>query len=110
MVTALFAPIGDGLVVLLKVTPRARRAGVTGVRADGDGLPVLLVSVNAPPEDGKANAAVIALLAEEWGVPRSSLTILSGATDRRKRLQIANATPALLARLEGWRKARWADT
>jgi uncharacterized protein len=110
LVTPLFTSVADGLVVALKVTPRARRAGVMGVRADGDGVPMLLVSVNTPPEDGKANAAVIALLAESWDVPRSCLSIISGATDRRKRLHVADGTPALRTRLEDWRRALWPDT
>ena len=61
------------------VTARAKRAGVT-LLADGS----LKVAVTAPPERGRANAAVIAALAEHWGVPQRAVRIVQGAASRRK--------------------------
>jgi uncharacterized protein YggU (UPF0235/DUF167 family) len=56
----------------------------------------LRVSVTAPPEGGKANRAVIALLAEELAVPPSSISLVRGATSRDKwfRLPAGTARPA----------------
>ena len=65
-----------GVTVDLRVQPRARRAALDP--ANG----ALKVQVTAPPEDGKANAAVIALLAEAWRLPRSSFDVIKGQTTR----------------------------
>ncbi len=66
-------------VLRIKVVPRSRAPGVS----DGpEGT--LIVRVNAPPVDGKANEEVIERLAEHLGVPRRRLTIRSGETGRHK--------------------------
>ena len=78
-----------GARLALRVTPKASRNRIEGVVADADGKAVLKVSVTAAPEDGKANAAVIALLAKSWKIAKSAFTLTAGATDRRKLLFIA---------------------
>ncbi|MGE0748621.1 MAG: DUF167 family protein [Rhodospirillales bacterium] len=88
----------------VRVTPRARRERIEGVVADAAGEPAVKVAVGAPPADGKANAAVIALLADAWGLPRSAIGIAAGAADRRKMLHIAGDPAALMARLDAWRE------
>jgi uncharacterized protein (TIGR00251 family) len=93
------APAPDGVTVTVKLTPRARQAGIDGVAeepaADGP-RPVLKARVTAPPEDGKANAALIALLAKSWRLPKSAFTIVAGDTSRLKRIRITGATQDLL--------------
>jgi hypothetical protein len=64
----------------LKVTPRARNEGIEGPNAAGE----LVVKVRAVAEDGKANEAVIALLAKAFGIPKSRLEIARGGTNRHK--------------------------
>lgn len=59
----------------------------------------LRVVVSAPPTDGKANRAVVALLAEVFGVPPSAVTILRGETGRKKTVRIEGATQASLDQL-----------
>jgi len=66
-----------GTVFALHVTPRARRNQLS----EGE---VLKAEVTAPPEDGKANAAVAELLAHALGVAKSRLTLIKGATSRDK--------------------------
>ena len=66
----------------VRVTPGARNPGLD--ICDGR----LLAKVRAKPEDGKANAAVLALLAEALGCPASRLTLLRGATSREKLIGI----------------------
>lgn len=103
----------DGVRAALKVTPRAVSSGVQGVEVDGAGHAYLAVRVNAPPEAGKANAALIRLLARRWRVPQRDLEVVSGASGRRKVLQIYGSPDALLARLEaieGAREHRVGDT
>lgn len=71
-----------GAEFAVRVTPKAARNAVieaeTGLR----------VSVTTVPEDGKANAAVIKLLATALGVPKSRLTLIRGATARDKRFRL----------------------
>ncbi|MGH6929730.1 MAG: DUF167 domain-containing protein [Dongiaceae bacterium] len=97
-----FSPVGDGVRVRLRVQPRARRNQVGGLAPEADGAMALKVAVTAPPEDGKANAAVIALLAETWDVPKSSLTVASGAADRRKTIHLQGDPGRLMQALELW--------
>jgi hypothetical protein len=91
-------PADDGLVVLVKLTPRARRARIEGMASEPGPQgprPVLKLSVTAPPEDGKANAAMIELLARSWRVPKSAFTIIGGATHRLKRVAVRGPAPLI---------------
>ncbi len=67
----------------VRVIPRARRDELAGER---DGR--VLVRVTAPPVDGKANAAVCALLARAAGVPKSAVTVIRGEASRDKVVRI----------------------
>lgn len=67
-----------GRVFACRVTPRARR---TAIEAAGEGF---RIAVTAPPEDGRANAAVADVLARALGVAPSRLTLLRGAASRDK--------------------------
>lgn len=77
------AAAGDAVIVDVVVQPRASRAGVAGLH-DG----ALRLRVTAPPVDGAANAAVVKLLGELLGVPKSRVTIVAGQASRRKRVRI----------------------
>ena len=90
----------DGVVLALRVTPNARMEAIGGIEVLADGAAVLAVKVRAVPESGKANAAVIALLARVLGLPRSTIAVVAGATGRRKSLALAGDPSALLAALE----------
>jgi len=74
---------GEGRLTL-RVTPGARKEQIE--LADGK----VLVKVRAKPEDGKANVAVIELLATALGIGASRLHLLRGATGRDKQVQIAD--------------------
>jgi uncharacterized protein (TIGR00251 family) len=65
--------------VRLRVSPGARHSELVGRHGDG-----WKVRVTAPPEDGRANDAVLDLLAERLDLPRRSLSIVSGQTAREK--------------------------
>lgn len=67
-----------GAEFFCRVTPRARK---TGIERDGA---TIRVAVSAPPEDGRANAAVAEALAHALGVAKSRLTLLRGTTSRDK--------------------------
>lgn len=70
------------------VTPGARQAALGAFTRRPDGRDYLKIKVTAAPEDGKANEAVIALLAEATGIPASRLAIASGHTSRFKRIAV----------------------
>ncbi len=100
-----FEAVAEGLRVALKVAPKAARAGITGVEADAAGRAVLKVRVTEAPEGGKANAAVVKLLAKAWKLPKGALRVTAGAKDRRKTLLVAGDPDALAARLTAWLRA-----
>ena len=104
--TSPFTAAADGLKVALRVTPKAGRNRIDGVAADADGGAVLKVAVTAAPEGGKANAALIKLLAKEWRLPKTTLAIAGGAAARRKLLHVSGEPAELMSRLERWLEAR----
>ena len=75
----------------LKVSPKASRDAITGWRGE-----VLKISVTAAPERGKANAAVIDLLASALDVPRGSVRVLRGETSQDKTVEITGLDDAAL--------------
>jgi uncharacterized protein YggU (UPF0235/DUF167 family) len=89
------------LRLALRVTPRARRAGVGGLAPGRDGAPRLKVAVTAAPEDGAANAAVVALLARAAHLPKSAFTLVAGLSDRDKLVRVSGAPDDLAARFRG---------
>ena len=98
----MFAAAADGVRVRIRLTPKASRERIEGCRTDADGSVMLIARVTAAPTDGKANAALLRLLAKSWDVPPSSLAVTAGATDRRKTVLIRGDASALLGRLAAW--------
>ena len=90
---------GDRLILTLRLTPRADRSRLDGVRIEADGRAVLAIRVEAPPVEGAANAALIAFLAKRWKIPRSAFDLIAGETARVKRLSVT-ATPERLIAIE----------
>lgn len=89
--------IADGrLMVDVRLTPRGGRDALDGVDRLADGRGVLKARVRAVPEDGKANAALEALVASSLGVARSAVSVVQGKTARVKTLAVSG-DPALLA-------------
>ncbi|MGV8997724.1 MAG: DUF167 family protein [Parvibaculaceae bacterium] len=84
-----------GLVLHLRVTPKAASARIGRIKTDAAGKDYLAVSVCAVPDKGKANEAVIKLLAKFLGLPKSALVLVSGATDRTKAIAIEGDADAL---------------
>ena len=91
-------PGGGRLAV--RLTPRARVRRIEGVVRDADGRPALKVAVDAPPVDGKANAALIALVASSLGVAKSAVSLAAGASGRRKLLMVEGDLATLRDRLD----------
>ena len=77
----------EGLVIPVRVSAGASRDRVIGEHAGA-----LKVSVSAAPERGKANKAVVELVAKTLGVPRSQVRLVSGETSRDKKLLVLGFT------------------
>jgi hypothetical protein len=88
-----------GVRIAVRLTPRGRADRIDGVARLADGTAVLKASVGAPPADGRANEALLRLLATEWGLARRDLTIVAGARSRNKSIHVAGDPAALLTRI-----------
>ncbi|MGH9591889.1 MAG: DUF167 domain-containing protein [Bryobacteraceae bacterium] len=78
-------------IFLVRVQPRAKRNAVQPAAGAG-----LKVYVTAPPEDGRANEAVVEAIAKWLGVKRRQVEIVSGATNRNKVVRVTNVSRAQL--------------
>lgn len=76
-----------GCTLNVRVHPGARRNAITGTH-DG----ALKIALTTPPTDGRANAALIAFLADRLNLPRASITLLTGTTSRSKTLRLEGLT------------------
>jgi uncharacterized protein len=77
----------EGVILPVKVVPRASKNSITGWKNDE-----LKVRLNAVPEKGEANEELIAFLAKTWKIPKSALSIYSGETSRHKKLLVRGVT------------------
>ena len=83
----------------MRVQPRARRT--TLQFANG----MLKAYVPQPPEDGRANDAVLALLADTWRLPRSSFTVIKGVASRQKTVRVSGDADSIADSIADWMKA-----
>jgi uncharacterized protein (TIGR00251 family) len=90
----------DALLITVRVTPRGSRDAIEGVETLADGRAVLKLRVRAAPSDGAANAALIACLADALDLPKSAVSIASGASARIKTVRAAGDAASLARRLE----------
>jgi len=94
----------DGLVVRVALIPKAGSNQIDGLIDRPDGA-ALKVRVTAVPEKGKANAALIKLLAKSFGIAGGRFSLISGPKDRHKRLLIADGDKDLQCQLEIFTRA-----
>jgi uncharacterized protein len=86
-----------GLILAVRVTPKSSRDEITGLHAGADGAVSLAVRVSAAPDRGKANKAVVALVAKAAKLPKSAVELVTGETDRHKTLLVTGNPAALEA-------------
>jgi len=84
----------------VRLTPKGGRDAIDGWAADATGKTHLQARVSAPPEDGKANRALVELLAKKFNCAKSAIHIVSGETSRLKRVEIAGNTDVLAQTLQ----------
>ena len=90
----------SGVLVSLRVTPNAGVDRIEGTELRDDGSAVLRVRVKAVADRGKANAAVLGLVAKALDVPKSAVTLVSGDTARLKTIEVRGDPAELAARIE----------
>jgi uncharacterized protein (TIGR00251 family) len=78
-----FSDHPDGLLIDVRVQPKSSQNAVVGIHGEA-----LKIKLNAPPVEGKANKALIQLMAKLLGCPKSTVEIISGQASRSKRLLI----------------------
>lgn len=87
--------VEGGVALAVHAQPGARKAEVVGPHGDA-----LKIRIDAPPVEGRANAALLEFVARRLGVPRRDVTLVAGDGSRHKRLRIEGLAPAeVLARL-----------
>jgi uncharacterized protein (TIGR00251 family) len=74
----------DGVLLAIRVQPGSRKEGILGVHGGR-----LKVAVHAPPEKGKANDAVVEILAEALGLRKNQIVLQQGATNQNKVVLLA---------------------
>ena len=98
--TGPYRKVRGGILVDVRVTPKSASTRLAGLYVAADGQVSLAVKVTAPPDKGKANAAVIAVLAEAFGQPKSTLSLASGETGRRKTVHISGDPDSIAASID----------
>lgn len=86
--TLALEPRADGVVLKVRAAPGASRERVIGEHGDA-----LKIAVQAPPEKGKANQAIAAVLAQALGLAARDIELVSGATARDKRFLVRRLAP-----------------
>ncbi len=92
----MIAAIPGGVELSLHIQPRSGRTEIAGPHGDA-----LKIRLAAPPVDGEANEELIRFLARTLGVPKSAVTLVSGATGRRKRVRVEGVGIAQASHLLG---------
>lgn len=94
-----FRAVAGGVLLAVRLAPKARAARVGPVVAGSDGRGALKVAVTEAPEKGKANRALIRLLAKTLRLPQGALTVVRGLGERNKTVMIAGDAADVARRL-----------
>jgi uncharacterized protein (TIGR00251 family) len=99
----------DGLHVAIRLSPRAQADRLVAIAADARGGRIVKASVTAPAAGGRANEALLRLIANAWRLPRRDLSIIAGSASRNKAIRVTGDPQQLadkiipeIASLPGW--------
>jgi uncharacterized protein (TIGR00251 family) len=84
----------EGIILNIRAQPGARKDEIIGLFADS-----IKIRVTAPPERGKANEAIIELLADKLGLKKSAIKVISGETSRDKKVLVQGVSQSELKAL-----------
>jgi uncharacterized protein YggU (UPF0235/DUF167 family) len=93
--------VPNGVHVAVRLWPRAKFDRLIGLVPTAGGGCTVKASVAAPAEDGRANEALLRLLAHAWQLPRRDLSIVAGLASRNKTVRVAGDPHRLSAKLAG---------
>jgi uncharacterized protein (TIGR00251 family) len=82
----------EGVTLAVRAQPGAKKTAITGVYGEGTAAQ-LKIAVQAPPVEGRANEALIAVLADLFALPRKDVTLISGNTNRSKVFLLKGVSP-----------------
>jgi len=99
-VTAALSRHSDHVRLTVRLTPNGGRDAMDGWETGADGEGHLKARVSDPPDRGKANKALIVLVAKAAGVAKSAVSLVSGDTQRKKILRIEGDPEDIVSRLE----------
>jgi hypothetical protein len=97
-----FTAVRDGVRIRIRLSPGAAADRLGGVVLDADGAVRLRIAVTAPADRGRANDAMIRILADTWRLPKSAFRLVAGASDRRKTVLLTGEPAPLAAHLAAW--------
>ncbi len=86
MPSAFYNISSKGLILKVRVIPNSSKSGIAGIYTDSNNEAFLKINLNAIPEKGKANKELIAFLSKTLKYSKSSFSIISGETDRNKKI------------------------
>ena len=95
-----YKAFADHLTLAVRLTPNGGRDQLDGIELDADGKARLKARVSVVPEKGKANKALIAVVAESVGLAKSSVGIISGEASRKKILRIEGDPEDVIKKLD----------
>lgn len=99
MAAPCWRPVAGGAELRVRAQPNASRDQIEGLSEDASGQTFLKVRVRAVPEKGRANDAIEKLIAKALGLPKSSVSVEKGETQRIKTVRIS-AGPSIGAAIE----------
>jgi len=102
MLPICFQPAMDGVELYVYCAPGAAKEKIGDVVDDGQGQMELKIYVTAPPEDGKANKAIVKLLSKQWDIAKSKIQILRGESSRHKKILLIGDVGQLQNQLQIW--------
>ena len=92
----------SGVTLAVRAQPGAKKTAITGIYGQGAAAQ-LKIAVQAPPLEGRANQALIAFLAETFGVPKNEVELVTGELSRSKVFLLRGVTRAMaVAKLAEW--------
>lgn len=86
-------PAADGVMLAVRAQPGAKRTAIIGIFGEGPAAQ-LKIAVQAPPLEGRANAALVEFLAKLFTVPKSAVELASGELSRGKVFSLRGVTMA----------------
>src|SRR3546814_360725 len=99
--TTLFRSLdGEEVLLSIRLTPRSAKEGIGGIWRDAKEASWLCASVRAVPEKGRANAALIKLLAKALDCPPSAISMEAGDISRLKRVRISDSSVMITQKLQ----------